>query len=401
MGNTITAFNEEFWAREMQQIFFKENRAIALANTELRALLTKGDKVQKPYRSHLVPQTYTKGNEITAQDVSGLEQTLTVETATVVPFYVDDIDKIQNKWDMAAKWAQDSQRILNNVLDQIVLSQHSVATSSVYNTDVGGSGATTTIPLTTANMFNVFTAAGRKLDYLNMPTDSRFAALSPRALETLRLSIAGRETGVGDIVGENGKIGNRFGFELYETNNAPYSASWTPVDGANPSNDETCIIAGVTFTFVNTLGDTAGNVHICSDTERTLNNLTSSVNAPRTTVATNGDTGFVAVSDADAWKLTAAGIVGSNTATVFSIVGYGDIVVSASVDPWSVQVQHLLFGVKGATDLLVQKSPNVEFRLAEKMLGRFVYPWMLYGYLTFYDMRDGLVDVNIDASSWT
>jgi hypothetical protein len=43
---------------------------------------------------------------------------------------------------------------------------------------------------------------------------------------------------------------------------------------------------------------------------------------------------------------------------------------------WSLQQQHLLFGMKGATDLVVQKTPSVEFRVAEKRLGRYVYPWI-------------------------
>jgi hypothetical protein len=35
----------EFWAGDMQVIFFKENVALALANTELRDYLTIGDTV--------------------------------------------------------------------------------------------------------------------------------------------------------------------------------------------------------------------------------------------------------------------------------------------------------------------------------------------------------------------
>jgi len=60
-----------------------------------------------------------------------------------------------------------------------------------------------------------------------------------------------------------------------------------------------------------------------------------------------------------------------------------------------------MFGIKGAVDLVVQKSPNVEFRMAEKRLGKFVYPWMLYGKKTFTDMKDGLVDVKVNASTWS
>jgi len=44
LGNGV--FNPAFWSAEMQTIFFKENVALALANTELRDVLTVGDVVE-------------------------------------------------------------------------------------------------------------------------------------------------------------------------------------------------------------------------------------------------------------------------------------------------------------------------------------------------------------------
>lgn len=85
-----------YWAAEMQGIFFKESVALALANTELRADLRDGDTLHKPYRSYLAGQTYTKGTDIsTFNDLTATDEYLTVDTAKVVPFYVDDIDRIE------------------------------------------------------------------------------------------------------------------------------------------------------------------------------------------------------------------------------------------------------------------------------------------------------------------
>ena len=56
--------------------------------------------------------------------------------------------------------------------------------------------------------------------------------------------------------------------------------------------------------------------------------------------------------------------------------------------------------IRGAVDLVTQKSPSVEFRVAEKRLGRYVYPWMLYGKKTFNDMKDAIVYAKVDASAW-
>ncbi len=394
MSNSLTAFNPEYWAREMQTIFFKENVAIALANTEFRDVLVEGDTINKPYRSHLVVKDYTKGTDITAQDVSGTNEQLTVATAKVVPFYVDDIDRMQNKWNLADKFAGDAQRMLNNVLDQLIAGEYASANSDVFNADVGGAGATTPIPVTTSNVQNLFTAASRKLDALDIPQGKRFAMIGPRLLETLRLYIGGKDTSMADLIGENGKVSERFGFELYYSNNLAFTATWTPAD--QPSDGDTVSIAGVTFTFETGTLDAAGKVKSETSLAVTLDNLVAGVNNVHTAAQMQD------LSDADRYRLTKAGIVMTDGTTNVTIVGYGDIVVAASAaaDVWSVQIQHMLCGMKGATDLLVQKSPNVEFRLAEKRLGRFVYPWMLYGYLTFRDMKDALVDVNIDASSW-
>jgi hypothetical protein len=395
MSNDLSTFTPEIWAREMQTIFFKENVAIALANTEFRDQLKIGDTVNKPYRSHLIVKSYTKGSDITAQDVSGTNEQLTVATAKVVPFYVDDIDALQNKWAMATQYAQDAQRMLNNVLDQVIASEFTSANSDVYAADVGGSGATTPITLSTSNIQQVFTAASRKLDSLNIPQAGRFALIGPRILEVIRLYVGGKDTSMADVIGNNGKIAERFGFELYYSNNLAYSATWTPAN--QPSDGDTVTIAGVVFTFETSTLTTAGQVKSETSTAVTLDNLVAAINGTGTSGVEYYD-----LTDANRFKLTQAGIVATDGTTTLGIVGYGDISVAASEanDPWSLQTQHALFGHKGATDLVVQKAPNVEFRMAEKRLGRYVYPWVLYGYKTFADMKDALVDVNILTSAW-
>jgi len=392
LGNGI--FNPEYWAKQMQQIFFKENVAIELANTELRAVLVDGDTIHKPYRSHLQSQAYVKGTAVTLNAVSGQDSNFTVNTIRIVPFYIDDVDKIQNKWSMIDEYAADAMKLLMNELDQTVLAEHSNATSSVYAADVGGSGATTNLVLTTSNIFNVFTAASRKLDALNMPQSPRFAVLGTRALETLRLSLAGRETGFGEQVGANGKVGTRFGFDIYYSNNCPFSATWTPTACAAT---DTVSINGVTFTFSDT-PTSAGEVDSSGSVAESLALLVLAIMG----TGTPGATTYVAISDANRWKLTSAGVVVTASATALSVTGYGDIVVASSETDsvWSAETNHLLFGVKGATDLVVQSAPSIEFQRADLMIGTNVLVWTLYGKKTFEDMKDALVDVNVSSSSW-
>jgi hypothetical protein len=287
--------------------------------------------------------------------------------------------------------------MLNNILDQSVANEFAQASSDVFNADVGGSGATTPIPVTTSNVNQLFTAIHRKLDRLNMPMEGRFALIGPAILETVRLYIGGKDTSAADLIGENGKVMTRFGLDLYYSNNLGYSARWTPAN--DPTANDTVTIAGVTFTFVASPA-AAGDIDIEGTVATTLDSLVAAING----TGVGDGTDYFELTPEQRFQLQQAGIVATDGTTYLGITGNGDVVVSASDaanDPWSLQTQHMLGGVKGATDLVVQKSPNVAFRTAEKRLGRYVYPWMLFGKKTFRDMKDALVDVNIDASLYT
>lgn len=407
-ANSLTAFDPEYWANEMQGVFHRENVAIALANTELRDVLVNGTVVHKPYRSSLVGQTYSKGTDIsTFNDLTATDEYLTVNQAKVVPFYVDELDRIRNKWDTAAIYAQDAQRVLNNLIDQAVLGQYSYARSFISAQDLGGSG-TGVATISAANIQNLFAVASRKLQSSDVPSNDQCAVIGPRLLETLRTSVAGRETGFGDTVGDNGRITTRFGFELYFSNNIPFSAVLTyGTTTNNPADGDYIKIGDVTFTFKDTIGSTEGNIHIETNADDTFENLTDCIN--------NEDY------DVNKWiRLTAAGRralnKGSITATqakgsdTVTVAGYGDISVqefdsAGTLDAGTdiiltSNVQYPLFMKKRAIDLVIQKAPNVEFRMAEVRLGRFVYPWTLYGLKTFDQMKDAMVYAKVDTSSW-
>lgn len=397
MANTITAFTPKYWAKEMQVIFFKECVALGLANTEMRAVLNNGDTVYKPYRSYLAAQTYTKNTDIsTFNDLTATEEYLTVDTAKVVPFYVDDLDKIQNKWDTASKFAQDSQKVLNNILDQAVLAEYSNARSYISSQDLGGSG-TGSIAITQANIANMFAVAARKLEAADVPTNELCAVIGPRLMEVMKLYVGGRETGFGETVSDNGKIGRRFGFDLYQSNNVPFTAVVTISDV--PVDAGTITIDGVVFTWETTGAcNAAGEVYQGASATAAGDNLVLALNG--TTAGTSNT--YYDVSASDRKKLRKHGITASNNAGVVTISGYGDVAITEASTNVALtsNTQYPLFMMKGAIDLVVQKSPNVEFRLAEKRLGRYVYPWTLYGKKTFDSMKDAMTYAKVDTSNW-
>jgi len=397
MANTLTAFNQEFWANEMQGVFHRENVAIGLANTELRDVLVSGTKVHRPYRSTLMAQNYTKGTDIsTFNDLDSTDEYIEVDTAKVVPFYVDDLDRIQNKWDSAAIYAQDSQRLLNNILDQTVLGQYSNARSFISAGDLGGSG-TGSATVTTANIANVFAVASRILQRSDIPSNEQVAVIGPRTLEILRVSVAGRETGFGDTVGDNGVVANRFGFRLVLSNNVPFTATLT--ESGQPADGEYIDIDGVRFTFqTNGTAAAAGDVSIGATAADTYASLVQAINNTGTAGASN----YIAVSTPYRRRLIKGNITASYATNVLTLVGYGDVAVveSATNVSLTTNTQYPLFMKKGAIDLLAQKASSVEFRVAEKRLGRYVYPWVLYGAKTFDQMKDAMCYLKLNSASW-
>ena len=380
----------------MQETFLKESSALAVANTELRADLADGDTLHKPYGSYPRVQTYTKGTDITVKDISATDDTLTVGAAKVASFYVDDLDRVQNKWATANEFAGIAQRQLNNVLDQAVLAEYSNAGYTVDDGDIGGTDGNGLV-LSAANVSNVFTAAGRQLNAKKRLSQDRFALIGPRFLETIQNAVAARETGFGEVVGDNGKVGRRFGFDLILSNNLPFTAT---LDGDTIMADtETITINGVVFT-ADADGAAVGAGHFSIQTTAALciAQLASAINDD----GTPGVDTYIALSAEDRQLIEEAGIVATISGTNLLLTGYGDIVVSstAAASLWTAQTQYALTGVRGSIDLVTQVAPNVVFRDAQLRLGKYVHPWMLYGKKTFTRMQNNLVAVKMDVDAW-
>ena len=398
-ANALTPYNAEYWASAMQPTFFKESVALGIANTELRAELSDGDTVHKPYSSYPRVQTYTKGSDITVKDISSTDDYLTVDTTKICSFYIDDIDKIQNKYSVMSEFSAKAMKQLNNVLDQAVMSQYSNATTTLSGASIGETAGG--IVFTTANCSNVFTAAGRVLNAANRTGGKRFALIGPRMLETIQQYVGGRETGFGDKVGDNGYVGSRFGFDLMLTNNLPFTAVFD-MDTILVDTD-TVTINGVTFT-ADADGAAVGAGHFSIQNSADLCNaqLASAINDD----GTPGVDTYIALSDENRQLLESAGIVATSDtdANTLTITGYGDIVVSTSNSvsaEWSSVYQYALMGEVGAIDLVTQSAPKVEIKDAELRLGKWVHPWMLYGVKTFTRNKGSLVAVQMDVSSWS
>ena len=394
MANSLTGFNPEYWSKRMQIIRHKESVYKAIGNMEERAQLKNGDTAHRPYRSRMRVQTYTKGTAVTPQDVTATDESLVVDQTRIVPFYVDDVDQLQNKWDTVNAFADDAGREIETYIDGQFLGEVTNADLDVDDGDIGGTDGSAAV-ISVSNITKLFAAAAKKLDRNNISRKNRFAVIGPTVHQTLVEKLDGKDSALGDTSGMNGHVGKYMGFELYLSNNLYYTARWTPAN--DPSNGATITINGATLTFATT-PSSAGDVDISGTVGGTLDNLVACINDS----GTPGASTYTEMSDEQKRLLTGCTAVDGATYLEIQFKGGGEVTVasSESADPWSVQTSYCMFGQKGAVDIVIQKAPSVVFKEVPDKLGKNVLPWALYGIKTFDEGDAQMVEVNIDASSY-
>lgn len=399
MANTLTPLSPTYWSRIMGRKLFKSTVYRSIASFREEATLTEGQTVDRPYRSDLYAESISRGTALNNQDITTTSDTLTINKYVGMLFNVDKIDKAQNKWDAARVYAEDAAKKLAQAIDAEVLYQVRNANDTVdYNDLDSAQTAGAPIPVTAANVYRLFTIAGRKLDSNNVGMEDRFAVISSEVKQAVLEYYGGKESALGDKTSEYGNIGRAFGFELYHSNNLTGSARWTPAN--QPSDADTITIEGVVFTFETGSLDAAGKIKSETDTATTITNLVTFIN-----------TGGIATT-ADGYVLSAA-----NQRTVRNFVAvdgttYMDIYVkgtpnvtvtgSDSNDTWTLKTQHNVFGQKGAIDCVTQIEPTVEIasRVAAGYLGTNVLPHTLFAANLFYDEKERVVDVQVDSSNY-
>lgn len=383
----------------MGRKLFKTDVFRSLANFEEQDTLKDGQKVDRPYRANIVVENYTKGTALTAQDLTATSDQLTVDTIKAALLYVDNVDKIQNKYSAANAWIDEAGKRLSNALDARFLYQVFNANNTVDDGSIGGT-AGNGIATDTTNVVDVFAAVNLQLDLQNIEEAERFFVISPHFYAVLWKYIAGKMSMLGDRTGENGNIGQYAGLNLYKSNAVTGSARWTPAN--NPSNTDTITVQGITLTFVTVIGATAGNILIAGTTALTIANIVALINAGGV-----GD-GVNNVSLSTANQRTVQDWVAVNGTTYVEIRAYGasylTVTGSDATDVWTAaqQLQNLFAGRKGCVDMVIQKEPSVEQgpTVAVGKSGTNILPMTLAGIYTFNQGKNEMVRVKVRSDAY-
>lgn len=401
MGNTITAMSPTYWSKRMGHKLYKTDVFRALANFEEQATLHNGQKVDRPYRADIVVENYTKGTPLTAQDLNATSETLTVDVVKAALLFVDNIDRIQNKYSAANLWADEAAIRLSNALDARFLYEAFSASDTIDDGDIGGTDGNG-ITLSTGNILKLVSAINMKLDANNVPDDERYLAMSPQFFRVLWEYIAGKASMLGDKTGESGNRGEYAGLKLYKTNNLTGSARWTPAN--DPSNDDTLTVESVTFNFVTSIGSTEGNILTGSGTlATTLTILTAFINAGG--VEPSASTSQ-SLSTANQRKVQEWVAVDGGTYIEVRVRGASYLTVSASEtnDLWTntQQIQNLLAGRKGSIDVVIQKQPSAEMAstVSAGKSGKNILPMTLAGFKTFNVGKSEMFRVQLRSDAY-
>lgn len=384
---------------------YKKNVFRNIASFREEAVLTNGQIVDRPYRADVYVQPYTKGTALTAQDITATSDTLTVNKIFAALIYIDDVDKIQNKWDAASAWTEEIITRLSNQMDADCLFAGAYnATDSVdYNDLDSNQTAGAPIVLSTLNVLNMFTVAARKLSVNNVDGANRFFAISPQVKQVLLTYLAGRESILGDRTGEAGNIGRYMGFELYESNNLTAQVRITPA--AVPTNGLTLVINGVTITFETTPATVTSGfaVDVEADVATQITSLVTMINTPTTDDATTGKpaTGTYLAAIQRGWfavdGTTYVDIYIKGASQIATLTGTYTNATGTNVTYYK---QLNLCGEKGAIDFVAQKEPSAKMAstVSAGKDGMNVLCKDLYAVGVFQDMKARLFRVEVDSS---
>lgn len=347
MANSYTALNPDEMVNQVQDFQRLTFVSGKISTMRFKETLKRGDTVDFPYTSDPSVQTYTPGTDLTADADTGVQDQVSIDQTPAVVLTDDPISMAQRAdKSLQAKRRRRAGEMLANRIDQRVLND-GLTNAYSGNTVAGGTLSSTTI-------FGKITEAVASIQDYEISGAPMFAVVDPSRRALLSQYFAGTGFKEGDVSLRNGFFGKAAGMEFYVSNNLKFSQTLQMATA--PTATDTVVIKGVTFTFVATIGTTAGNVLIGANVAASQVNIRTLVNTPGTTTATG-----VAISLENQHKFTNSQVSMAAWATNTAIVtAYGKIsgteTFTDATDTWGTETGAILTGRKGAISLLMQKD---------------------------------------------
>ena len=401
---SLTDFKPQF-DNAYEEVFQKVLVAKEVMNTRFEPVLRYGASIERVAYdiSGVVVRAVTRGAASTIDPITDTNELLTINLEYEAVFHISDGEVTQ------AGPLNPGEEIGKQVGMKVAIDLDARCFAEVLNAlyDFDNGDLTTTsstgtpITLNSTTVPQLVSRLGAKLRNKNNQeiATNMVMVVDSYAASDIAQYLLGKNIDLAGYVFKNGYTGDISNAQMYVSENLTGEAVlYTP---QTPTDGDTVVIGGVTFTFRTTLGSTAGAVLISGSADAARANLTALINAPETTT-----TYGVALSAADqatiqqALKLVATN---SNSADTMTIVGTGSgrLTLSGTLtntnNTWSKNFIHAYFGKRGAIDLVVQDMKKVDMRKTPDRRGTNVFSSYLAGVKTFSDGAKKFLDVLIAA----
>lgn len=386
MANTLTALNPTLWQSTVQD--YLQNMLVAreICMTKFDVDFgSEGVKIEFPELSDIYLQTYTPGTDMTEQPLVAASSQLTIDQFKAALVNIQDPEKIQAKADYQIAITKQLAYQLANDIDGAVLI---AGTGTAGITSLGTLGTLDASSMLQTTLDADTTLFRQRAYSMNA---QKFAVLPPRYRNLIAASLITNGFQLADETLSNGFVGKYNGFDIYTSNNLPCSQDITIA--TNPTANDTITIFGITVKFVASATN-AGEVTIGGSAAATQTNLSNLI--------ANTSTGFVDLSQENRAVWTnariALGTWGTNKATLTG-VGYigGTSSFTSTNNFWGTETTKLLYGVKGAIALAVQKEPQITTTEIPKQKGVYLKGFDMYGTKVFSRSVKRLVVATVNA----
>ena len=386
MANNLDAFSPEYWSARTQRLLKKKLIAREIASMEEQAILRDGDMVHRPYYSDVVVNDYTKGVDVTVQDVSATDEYLVVNKSKEATVYIDEIDVKQNKYDAANKYIDRMTYALKKDIDGAFLQEVLNAHYTMSDGDMWGN-AGDPVTVSVANVFKLFTLTEAKMNANDIEdTKPWFFVITPDVKANIQqtnlvngfnqadAALRGTLKGMGYL----GQWGN---FNIFVSNNVAHT---NEVTMSSVAAADTLTINGVTITF-------AASPAAAWECKPSLAALKGMING---VMATAGD--YVEFAAADRAKLLAVNAKAIDDGTDVTIVTAGSVSYAQSGVTLGGEIAHCWAGQYGCSDMVIQKDVAVQKNKEPKKTGYNYLCWTLYGIKTFTEGAKRCIDVLVN-----
>jgi len=398
---SLTDFKTAF-SNTYQEIFQKVLVAMKIASTRFLPELKYGQSVTRVKYdiSAVRVRSITIGTDRTVDPITDSTQLLTIDRNYGTTFPLSTRETVQaGPLNPASVIGGKVARKTAIFVDGDVLYETVNAFSTFDTGDLTTSASNgTPVTLNSTTVPQLVARAPAKLKRNNQDLDNVAFVMDATASSDFTQYLMGKNIDLAGSVFKNGYSGSIANAEVYVSENLTGEGLLSQATA--PTNGDTVTINGVVFTFVSSIGTTAGNVLI-GTADETRANLTALINDPATTTVQG-----VALSAANILVITDnLRLVATNndTANTMTIVGKGSgrmtltETFTDATDTWTQNFIHVYFGRMGAIDVVIQDKVDMEMREEPKQRAMNIMSDVLYGIYTFTDGQQQFLDVKIAA----